>query len=147
MRESPRVLARANTLRDAGSALLSALDRDQGVTLLEEAVFVFEGLGAEYDIRAVEAMLRSAGAARGRRGRRARPTTGWDALTKTELDVVALITRGLTARETGQRLFISPRTVETHVAHIFAKLGLSSRAELRVAYERRTGAASITSMP
>ncbi len=55
---------------------------------------------------------------------------------------MALITRGFTARETGQRLFISPRTVETHVAHIFAKLGLSSRSELRVAYERRMGAAT-----
>jgi DNA-binding CsgD family transcriptional regulator len=145
MNESPRLLARANTLRDAGLALSRTLDQDQGIALLEEALSVFEALGAEYDVRSVEASLRSAGVARGRRGRRARPATGWGALTKTELDVAALITRGLTARETGQRLFISPRTVETHVAHIFAKLGLSSRSELRVAYERWTGAAAITS--
>ena len=147
MTSSPRLPARANTLRDAGTALLATSDQPQGVALLDKALALYEHLGAQHDVRVVEALLRSAGISRGRRGRRARPATGWEALTKTELDVAAQIGQGLTAREAGQRLFISPRTVETHVAHIFAKLGCSSRAELRAAYTRRAGQKAVPSAP
>ena len=137
METSPRVLARADTLRDAGTASIAASPTEAGVALLKEALLVYQRLGAEYDVRAVEAMLRSAGVSFGRRGARARPATGWQALTKTEYDVLVLIAQGLTAREAGGRLFISPRTVETHVAHIFAKLGCSSRAEVRAMFAKR----------
>jgi DNA-binding CsgD family transcriptional regulator len=63
-------------------------------------------------------------------GRRDSPITGWDAITPTEREVVALVAQGLTNREAATRLVISPRTVETHVAHVLAKVGLSSRREL-----------------
>jgi DNA-binding CsgD family transcriptional regulator len=59
-----------------------------------------------------------------------RPASGWDSLTPTELQVVSLIAEGLTNRAVAKQLFISPRTVETHVSHVFAKLGISSRAAL-----------------
>jgi DNA-binding CsgD family transcriptional regulator len=61
---------------------------------------------------------------------RARPTAGWQALTQAELDVVCLVVEGLTNREIGQRLFVSPRTVQTHLAHVFDKLALRRRSEL-----------------
>ena len=51
-------------------------------------------------------------------------------LTRREQDVIELMRAGLTAREIGTRLFISARTVETHIAHAYAKLGINSRVEL-----------------
>jgi DNA-binding NarL/FixJ family response regulator len=77
------------------------------------------------------------GGERGRRPERARrPGVGWDALTATEWRVVALAVRGLTNPEVGERLRISRRTVETHLSHIFTKLGVSSRVELAAVYGR-----------
>ena len=64
------------------------------------------------------------------RGERKRPSSGWASLTPTELDVVRLLTDGLPNKDIAARLFISPRTVETHLTHVYAKLGLSSRVQL-----------------
>jgi DNA-binding CsgD family transcriptional regulator len=64
------------------------------------------------------------------RGERKRPRTGWDALTPTELEVVALAARGLTNAEIGRRLFISGGTARIHLSHIYAKLGIANRAQL-----------------
>jgi DNA-binding CsgD family transcriptional regulator len=74
----------------------------------------------------------------GRAGRsRPRPATGWGALTPTEINVVRLVVDGLTNKEIGQRLHVSPRTVQTHVAHIFDKLHLRRRSELAVMASHR----------
>jgi DNA-binding CsgD family transcriptional regulator len=51
-------------------------------------------------------------------------------LTPTEERVVDLVAEGLTNPQIGERLYVSPRTVQTHLAHIFAKLGVSTRAQL-----------------
>jgi pimeloyl-ACP methyl ester carboxylesterase/DNA-binding CsgD family transcriptional regulator len=59
-----------------------------------------------------------------------RPAWGPDALTRRERDVMALAVQGLTARDIAERLFISTRTVETHIANSYTKLGVSSRVEL-----------------
>jgi DNA-binding CsgD family transcriptional regulator len=68
--------------------------------------------------------------ARRGRGERKRPSSGWASLTPTELDVVRLLTEGLPNKDIATRLFISPRTVETHLTHVYAKLGMSSRVQL-----------------
>jgi DNA-binding CsgD family transcriptional regulator len=51
-------------------------------------------------------------------------------LTPTELDVVLLAREGLGNKDIGVRLFISPRTVQTHLTHVYSKLGLTSRMQL-----------------
>lgn len=65
------------------------------------------------------------------RGGRARPASGWASLTPTERRVVDLAVDGLTNREIGERLFVSPRTVQAHLLRVFPKLGISSRRQLR----------------
>ncbi len=55
---------------------------------------------------------------------------GWAALTATEVRIAALVREGLTNREIGARLFVSPRTVQTHVSHILQKTDLRSRVEI-----------------
>jgi DNA-binding CsgD family transcriptional regulator len=64
------------------------------------------------------------------RGERKRPTSGWASLTPMERDVVALVREGLGNKDIGARLFISPRTVQSHLTHVYAKLGIASRIEL-----------------
>lgn len=76
--------------------------------------------------------------ARRGRGERKRPSTGWAALTPTELDVARLVSEGLGNKDIGVRLFVSPRTVETHLGHIYAKLGYSSRVQLAQEAARRS---------
>jgi DNA-binding CsgD family transcriptional regulator/Tfp pilus assembly protein PilF len=64
------------------------------------------------------------------RGERKRPSTGWGSLTPAECDVVKLVAEGLTNKDVAGRLFISPRTVQSHLAHVFAKLGVTTRTQL-----------------
>jgi DNA-binding CsgD family transcriptional regulator len=65
-----------------------------------------------------------------RRGERKRPTSGWASLTPTERDVIRLVSEGLANKDIATRLFVSPRTVQTHLTHVYTKLGLSSRVQL-----------------
>ena len=64
------------------------------------------------------------------RGERKRPASGWESLTPTESNVVRLVAEGLGNKDIAERLFISPRTVQTHLTHVYAKLGLESRMQL-----------------
>jgi predicted ATPase/DNA-binding CsgD family transcriptional regulator len=63
-------------------------------------------------------------------GGRKRPATGWASLTPAELQVARLVSEGLRNDAIARRLFITPGTVKVHLNHIFAKLGITSRAEL-----------------
>ncbi len=65
-----------------------------------------------------------------RRGERKRPASGWASLTPTERDVVRLVSEGLANNDIATRLFVSPRTVQTHLTHVYTKLGLTSRVRL-----------------
>ena len=95
------------------------------------------GLGDDFPRIAAEGQQLDAPAAvayaRRARGERRRPSFGWDSLTPTELEVVRLAAAGLTNPAIGERLFISRGTVKTHLQHVFAKLGVHTRAELAVA--------------
>ncbi len=58
------------------------------------------------------------------------PPAAGASLTPMERDVVGLVREGLGNKDIGARLFISPRTVQTHLTHVYAKLGLTSRVQL-----------------
>jgi DNA-binding CsgD family transcriptional regulator len=59
-----------------------------------------------------------------------RPSIGWASLTDSERRLAALVSEGMTNRQVAERLFISRHTVDTHLRHIFAKLGINSRVGL-----------------
>jgi len=104
-------------------------DYDANVTLLRNSLgeAKFDKAWAEGAALSAEEAL--AYAQRGR-GERKRPASGWESLTPTEQDVVRLVQDGLSNAEVAARLFISPRTVQTHLTHVYAKLGLASRIQL-----------------
>jgi DNA-binding CsgD family transcriptional regulator len=129
-RDTPLAVERAACQEAAGVALAGRGHRNDATAQLQGAVEAYEQMGAIRHVARAEAALRDLGVRRGRRGPRRRPVTGWDSLTPTELSVAALVAEGLIYREIAERLFISRRTVETHVAHMFAKLGVKSRSEL-----------------
>lgn len=145
--EAVAVLESTGRLRDllqtclsAGRALVAAGRHDEARTVLTRGVEVAEELGALATERELRALLRAAGAVRGVRSPRKRATFGWESLTDTELHVVRLVRDGLTNAEIGLRLLISRRTVDTHLVHVYRKLGLSSRAALAaLAAERLNG--------
>lgn len=62
---------------------------------------------------------------------RRRTPEAWDELTPQELQIAQMAAAGLTNREIGERLYLSHRTIGSHLYRIFPKLGISSRAELR----------------
>jgi predicted ATPase/class 3 adenylate cyclase/DNA-binding CsgD family transcriptional regulator len=74
------------------------------------------------------------------RGQRKRPATGWASLTPTERRVVQLLSEGLANNDIAARLFVSPRTVQSHLTHVYTKLGLTSRVQLVREAARRTPA-------
>ena len=59
-----------------------------------------------------------------------RPAFGWDSLSECERRVADLVARGHSNKEIGERLYMSHRTVGSHLYRIFPKLGLRSRVEL-----------------
>jgi len=69
--------------------------------------------------------------------RAARPQFGWSSLTPAERMVASLVAEGRSNPQIGDRLYISHRTVQTHLAHVFAKLDLTSRAQLAAEATRR----------
>ncbi len=138
-RRGPRPFERALACEDAAIALARDGRVDEARSFLGEALGVYEMVGATRAIDRAEAGARAFGVRRGRRGPRRRPSFGWESLTATELRVVDLVAQGLTNRAIGEQMFISARTVETHVGHLFAKLRVSNRAELAATAIRHLG--------
>ncbi len=78
----------------------------------------------------VTSRLRALGLRLDARSARERPRSGWNSLTRTEVTVAELVASGLNGAEIAQRLYISQRTVQTHVSNALTKLDLRTRVEL-----------------
>jgi DNA-binding CsgD family transcriptional regulator len=128
--QGPRPLELALASEDAGAAFARQGDTGRARGLLEQAASIYGQLDAARDLARAEAVFRAADIRRGRRGTRDRPQTGWQSLTPTERSVADLVAEGLSNPQIGDRLYISRRTVQAHLAHVFAKLDLTSRAQL-----------------
>jgi DNA-binding CsgD family transcriptional regulator/tetratricopeptide (TPR) repeat protein len=125
---TPRRLELASAVEDLGGASI-ATDRDGAVETLGHSLALYTEVGATWDARRVRSRLRELGVRR--RLDTAEPETeGWGALTASELSVARLVAEGLTNREVAERLFVSPHTVNSHLRHVFTKLGINSRVEL-----------------
>ncbi|HSS91375.1 MAG TPA: helix-turn-helix transcriptional regulator, partial [Streptosporangiaceae bacterium] len=119
-------LATAQARRRAAAALAAAGETGRAADQLREAHEIFAGLGAARAAGQCAAGLAALGRKPPRRaggGRRA------GALSRRESEVMALVAQGLTSRDIGGRLFLSPRTVEMHVQNSLDKLGCRTRAE------------------
>jgi DNA-binding NarL/FixJ family response regulator len=121
----PCPFERARTELCFGERLRRARRRSEAREPLRAALARFESLEATPWIDRTTAELR----ATGERARRRRPETA-DRLTPQELQVAQLITEGATNREAAAALFVTPKTIETHLNHVYRKLGVRSRVEL-----------------
>jgi DNA-binding NarL/FixJ family response regulator len=125
----------------AGENLAEMLVRNgrtaEACAALEASVRRYEALGAVPESARARARLRELGVRRGARGSRRRPKTGWDALTATEGKVAVQVAQGCSNAEIAEKMFLSRRTVQTHVSNILSKLGLRSRVQVAVAYAQR----------
>lgn len=89
---------------------------------MERALSTYEAVGASTGRGRLLSRMRMLGVRRGPRCKHAAATSGWAALTSTERQVADLVHPGLTNPEIAAHLFVSPRTVQSHVSHILAKL-------------------------
>ena len=134
-----RPLELALTCEDAAAAAARRGNVARAGQLLDLAVTIYERLDAARDLARAQAALRQLGVRRARRVSHSRAQSGWQSLTPSERAVVDLVTEGLTNPQIGQRLYVSRRTVQTHLAHVFAKLHITSRAQLAAEAARHRG--------
>jgi DNA-binding CsgD family transcriptional regulator len=123
---SPSTLERAHALVELGTACRRTGLRPAAERRLREGMQLADAMGAAPLVEAARHELRALGL----RPRRS-AVTGPDSLTPTERRVAELAASGLTNRQTAEALFVTVKTVETHLARIYQKLGIGTRTELQ----------------
>ena len=128
LESSPAHLEHARALTDLGAALRRANRRSAARRALHDGLQIAERCGARVLAERARTELRAAG------GRSAnRYGSGVDQLTASEQRVAELAAQGLSNPEIAQTLFVTRKTIETHLGHVYAKLGISGRGELHLA--------------
>jgi DNA-binding CsgD family transcriptional regulator/tetratricopeptide (TPR) repeat protein len=126
----PAVLLPA-ALEDLAAVLAGHGQEEEARAALNEATTLYDAMQARWDIRRAESRLRAFGIRRGARIRRApRASSGWAALTPTEVKIAALVARGDSTPEIARSMFLSRRTVQTYISRILTKLDAKSRVEI-----------------
>jgi DNA-binding CsgD family transcriptional regulator len=128
LERSPARLEHARALVELGASMRRAGERAAARQPLQAGIDIAASAGAAR----LTDYARSELAATGARPRRLR-MTGVDALTPSELRIARLAAEGRTNKEVAQGLFITPKTVDTHLGHIYMKLDIASRRELAAA--------------
>lgn len=121
----PDRLEHARALVDLGASLRRGRQRRSGRARLREGLELAERCGALALVQRAEDELAASGARRTRL-----PSSGIDSLTPSERRIAEMAREGLTNRQIAQALFVTVRTIETHLTHAYRKLGIGSRAEL-----------------
>ncbi|MGN9908983.1 ATP-binding protein [Phytohabitans sp. LJ34] len=141
-RTGPRPLATAAGLEDLAMLEGGAGHRSTAVELMKQALRLYADCGAKRDAARAQRGMRALGVRFRMRPGSVGRNSGWESLTESELRVVRLVAEGLTNREVAEHLFLSPHTVDSHLRHSFAKLGVKSRVELARRVLIRDGRAS-----
>ncbi|WP_327095436.1 AAA family ATPase [Nocardia vinacea] len=134
--QSGRPLFEAQAHENAAVLLAAAGHGPESRTALDTAIDLYSGLGASWDSARAVARVRPYGIRRGVRGPRNRPKSGWAALTDTERKVATQVAEGLSNTDIAAQMFLSRRTIQSHVSNILAKLDLRSRREIATAMPR-----------
>jgi len=137
-----RPLVAAHALVELGAALRRGGERVSARTPLRAGLDLALATGAGAVAHRAHDELVAAGG----RPRRLR-TSGTDALTPTERRVAGMAAQGMTNRGVAQALFVSEKTVETHLGAVYRKLGVSARSQLREALKEPTPAPGTTRSP
>lgn len=137
--EAGRPLPRAQALEAAALAFAGA-DAASAQAAFTHALEVYGALGAGWDVARLQARLRPLGIRRSSRIKHRRPRHGWDSLTPTESKIAAMVAEGMSNPKIAAQLFLSPRTVATHVSHILTKLQVHSRIDIAREAGRRYSA-------
>jgi DNA-binding CsgD family transcriptional regulator len=140
---SGRMLPRAQALEAAGVAWAERGDTSKARAQFTHAFSLYSELGASWDLARTQATFRVYGIRRGPHVRHRQANQGWDSLTPTELKIVGLVAKGMSNPQIAAQLFLSRRTVQTHVSHILAKLDLKSRIDIAREASRRSVTADL----
>ena len=124
----PRPLAAADAMEDLASLLEANGERAEAIEIHQSAYEIYGRAGATGDAARVRGELRRLGVIRPQPADQVQ--RGWGSLSPAELAVVQVVTEGMTSKAAAEHLYLSVNTVNTHLRHAFAKLGVRSRVEL-----------------
>jgi DNA-binding CsgD family transcriptional regulator len=139
--QTPDAFETARTRLAYGECLRRARDRTLAREQLRAALATFERLGADPWADRARNELKASGETL-----RRRDPTSLDELTPQELQVAHLLAAGRTTRQAAAALFLSPKTVEYHLRHVYIKLGIHSREELGAALAAEADQPSASTM-
>jgi DNA-binding CsgD family transcriptional regulator len=128
--DAGRPLPCAKALEAAAGALVDTGERVPARAAFSRAVDLYSSLGATRDVARLQARFRAYGIRRAPRVKHRRARRGWESLTPAEAKIAALVADGMTNPQIAAKLFLSHRTVATHVSHILGKLDVRSRIDI-----------------
>jgi len=138
--EVGRPLPRAQALEAAAVALATAGDRSSAQAAYTRALDGYLSLNAAWDAARLQARFRALGIRRSPRMKHRHARRGWESLTPTETKIAALVAQGMSNPKIASQLFLSARTVATHVSHVLTKLEVHSRIDIAREAARRYSA-------
>lgn len=129
-RDAQRPLLGAQALEAAAGVFLDRGEREAARSAFTRSLDLYTALGAARDVARLQALFRAQGIRRAPRVKHRKARRGWDSLTPTEVKITEMVAQGLSNPQIAAKLFLSRRTVGTHVSHILSKLDVNSRIDI-----------------